>query len=191
MKTTSDALVTFPDDLLRSSLMARGGTTMRLLLEGQHLTQERPPRAAWRSWRRIFRGRSRQVHNNTAEGVGFWYTIDVAFFMGPTERWPTHTKSHDLFQVWSDTGLYKLTLAPVAPERDWFLRMKNSLRSGYDGKYVAVSGEKVVASDARLTRLLTRFYRDYGEIDVYFGYVGDEPTVPMPPPIPSLDDSGD
>src|SRR6266571_7510667 len=55
------------------------------------------------------------------------------------------------------------------PQRDWFFANKAALIAEHGGLYVAVSGNRVVATDAVLSRLVKRFYNERGQVDVYFG----------------------
>jgi hypothetical protein len=67
------------------------------------------------------------------------------------------------------------------PQRDWFFANRAAIIAAHGGQYVAVSGNQVASSDVNLSRLIKRFYRERGVVDVYFGYAGEqEPAVGLP-----------
>ena len=61
---------------------------------------------------------------------------------------------------------------------DWFIEHQPDLLSGYDSKYVAISGERVIDSDSDLEPLAARLKerREEGEVpgSAYVGWVGPE-----------------
>jgi hypothetical protein len=68
-------------------------------------------------------------------------------------------------------------------ERSAFEGLAPKLRERYDEAFVAVHRGDVVDSDTDLHALVARFFERYGEVPVYFGYVGKrQPTLQVSSP---------
>jgi hypothetical protein len=64
--------------------------------------------------------------------------------------------------------------------KTWFNEHKSKLEDVYLNHYVAIYNGSVVDHNKSLAQLVQDFVLTYGEVDVYFGYVGEEPAVNMP-----------
>jgi hypothetical protein len=68
-------------------------------------------------------------------------------------------------------------------ERSAFEGLADKLRERYNEAFVAVHRGDVVDSDTDLQALVARFFERYGEVPVYFGYVGKrQPTLQVSSP---------
>jgi hypothetical protein len=57
----------------------------------------------------------------------------------------------------------------------WFRSNYAQLLPQFGGRYVAVHGDGVADSDTHLGALVDRFFKQWGEVAAYFGFVGDRP----------------
>ena len=64
--------------------------------------------------------------------------------------------------------------------KTWFENHKKELEPLYMNQYVTVYNGKVIESGVNLTELIRSFVKEYGEIDVYFGYVGELEPINLP-----------
>lgn len=61
-------------------------------------------------------------------------------------------------------------------EREAFHSLPPSLKSQYQGSFVAVHNGSVVDSDTSRSALVRRFFSRFGDVSVYIGYVGETPA---------------
>lgn len=64
--------------------------------------------------------------------------------------------------------------------KTWFESHKTELEPLYLNKYVTVYNGTIIDSGKNLSKLINDFVTEYGEVDVYFGYVGDMEPINLP-----------